>query len=130
MSYANTERNAIQDRADTWDQILVSQTGITGDSVNVWANCGPERTKWRNMQPFDTEPEWEALWYKVSEARTEAEGYEALKEYWAHAYEICATYFFMHYYADVKYTTTDVNLQIEKTGLRWLDSAYVYLINK
>ncbi len=129
MSYANTERNAIQDREDTWDQLLVSGTGIVGESTNVWANCGPERSKWRNMQPFDTEPEWEALWYKVAEAKTEAEGYEALKEYFAYAYDHCCIYLFMHYFADCKYSTKNVNLQLEKSGLRWLDSSIVYFTN-
>ena len=130
MAYATTERNAIQDRDDTWDQLLVSGTGIVGESTNVWANCGPERKKWRNMQPFDTEPEWEELWYKVADAKSEAEGYKALQDYFRYAYDHCCIYLFMHYFADCKYSTKNVNLQLDKSGIRWLDSSIAYFTAK
>lgn len=126
MSYSNAERNAIQDREDTWDQLLVSQTGINGDSSNVWNNCSPTRSKWRNMLPFDTEPEWVELWYKVAECKTMDDAYAALAEYFAYAQEHCTQYMFMHRYQDIKYSNLNVDLQLDKQGSRWLDSSLVY----
>lgn len=130
MSYANAERNEIQDRDDTWDQLLISSSNMQGDSSMEWSTRSPSRAKWRNMLPFDTEPEMVELWNKVAECRTEEEAYKALAEYHAHNLDICAQYLFMYYYADVKYCTSNVELQLDKVGIRWLDSSVAYLIEK
>ncbi|MBR3036850.1 MAG: ABC transporter substrate-binding protein [Lachnospiraceae bacterium] len=130
MSYANAERNEIQDRDDTWDQLLVSGTGINGDAANVWSNCSPTRKKWANMQPFESEPEWVALWNKVSECVKIDDAYKALAEYWAYAYDHCCTYLFMHEYPDIKYYNKNIDPQLDKIGIRWLDPKFVYFNNK
>ncbi len=126
MSYANAERNKIQDSTDVKSQLLVSGTGINGDSSNVWNNCSPSRKKWNNMLPFETEPEWVELWNKVSECKDEESAYKALAEYFAYAQEHCTQYLFMHEYKDIKYYKNTIDIQIDKVGDRWLDSSIIY----
>jgi len=127
MSYANAERNKIQDSDDVKSQLLVSGTSITGDSANVWNNCSPSRKKWNNMLPFETEPGWVELWNKVSACSKDIDAaYKALGEYFAYAHEHCTQYLFLHEYKDIKYFSNKVDLQIEKVGDRWVDSALIY----
>lgn len=129
LSYATAERNEIQDREDTWAQLLISQTSIeAGDSVAIWNTCSPKRSKYRNMMPFDTEPEMEALYNQVLEASSEEEGYARLKEYNNHCNEICAQYMFLHIYTDVHYYRNDLYPAADRVGGRVMDMAFAHFV--
>lgn len=131
MSYESAERNEIQDRDDTWSQLLVSQTGMSaGDTVYMFNTCSPSRAKYRNMLPFETEPTMIELYNKVLKSESEEEAWKNLKAYNHYVGEICAQYMFLHTYTDIHYYVDNLYPAADVLGGSVIDTALAHFIQK